>query len=270
LPEADAADLSLITDAARQGGAIAKTFFGGTYKRWDKARGEPVTEADIAVNSYLRERLTQARPDYGWLSEESVDNEARVTTLRTFVVDPIDGTIAFLKGKPHFTISIAVVEHGRPVSAVVFNPITEECFCASKGFGATLDGVALRVSGRQTLEGCRMLSAKSLFEHPIWSKPPNRPWPEMHIEQRNSLAYRLALVGAGQFDATLALSSKHDWDLAAGDLIVQEAGGRVTDIKGDLLRYNSPVPVQRSMVGAGEPLHALLLERVRHLALPER
>lgn len=270
MPAPDTADLALIEQAARGAGEIARSYFGGTYKQWDKGKGQPVTDADLAVDRFLRDTLIGARPHYGWLSEESIDTAARQDTAKTFIVDPIDGTIAFLKGRPHFTISIAVVAGGRPVDGVVFNPILNECFSASAGGGATLNGAPIRASECDMVEGCRMLAAKSLFEHPGWSKPPNRPWPPMQIEQRNSIAYRLALVASGAFDATLALSSKHDWDLAAGDLILQEAGGLVSDHLGAALRYNAPVPIQRSMVGAGPQLHPLLIDRVRQVKLPER
>ena len=268
MPEAD--DLTLLTEAAQGAGEIARRYFGGTYKQWDKGKGEPVTEADLAIDRYLRERLTAARPDYGWLSEESVDNEERKAAQRAFIVDPIDGTIAFLKSKPHFTHALAIVEDGRPITAVVLNPITGECFRAQAGRGATLDGEPAHASARHAVEGCRMLAPKALFEHPVWSSAPNVPWPPMHVEQRNSIAYRLALVGAGLFDAAISLSSKHDWDLAAGDLIVQESGGRITDHRGQILRYNGAVPIQRSMVAAGPSLHPLLIERTRRLNLPER
>jgi myo-inositol-1(or 4)-monophosphatase len=268
LPDRD--DLALIAEAARGAGEIARGYFGGTYKHWDKGKGQPVTEADLAIDRYLNAALSAARPDYGWLSEESADNIERLGAEKTFVVDPIDGTIAFLKGRPHFTISIAVVARGRPLSGVVFNPITKECFRAVAGGGATLNGEPVHASHCSAIEGCRMLAPKQLFEHPGWSVAPNVPWPPMQVEQRNSIAYRLALVGAGLFDAAIALSSKHDWDLAAGDLIAHEAGGRVTDHRGEILRYNGPNPIQRSMVSAGATLHALLIDRVRQIKLPER
>ncbi|HUO94492.1 MAG TPA: 3'(2'),5'-bisphosphate nucleotidase CysQ [Rhizomicrobium sp.] len=268
MPEAD--DLALISDAANGAGDIARRFFGGTFKRWNKGKGEPVTEADLAIDQFLRKTLTAARPGYGWLSEESADNEERKAARRTFVVDPIDGTIAFLKSKPHFSHAIAIVEDGRPVAAVVLNPITKECFRAKAGHGATLNGEPAHPSLRHSVEGCRMLAPKALFEHPAWSSAPNVPWPPMHVEQRNSIAYRLGLVGAGIFDAAISLSSKHDWDLAAGDLIVQESGGRMTDHEGKILRYNGPQPIQRSMIAAGPYLHPLLVERTRRLRLPER
>jgi myo-inositol-1(or 4)-monophosphatase len=256
-------DLVLIERAAREAGVIAKTYFGGDYRRWDKGKGQPVTEADLAIDAYLHETLAAARPGYGWLSEES--DPSRCEAERVFVVDPIDGTTAFLKGRPHFSISIAIVREGRPETAVVFNPITEECFTAAKASGARLNGQPIRVSNRSEIAGCRMLAPRMTFEHPIWSTPPNEPWPPMEIESRSSIAYRMALVASGQFDAMLALSPKHDWDLAGGDLIVREAGGIASDHQGRELRYNGDVPVQRSIVCAGPLLQAALLERLKHL-----
>jgi myo-inositol-1(or 4)-monophosphatase len=268
LPAPDTADLLLLTEAVRQAGDIARSYFGGTYRSWDKSKGQPVTDADLAVDRYLRDTLMAARPAYGWLSEESAEDTARRSARRTFVVDPIDGTVAFLRGKPHFTISVAVVEDGRPVAAAVLNPVLDESFAAAKGAGATLNGAAIAAGRRTTLAGCRMLAPKSLFEHHIWSEPPNRPWPAMQIDQRNSIAYRLALIAADRFDAMIALSAKHDWDMAAADLILHEAGGLLTDHKGNILRYNGPQSIQRSLAGSGGPLHGALLAQLQHLSIP--
>jgi myo-inositol-1(or 4)-monophosphatase len=261
-------DLALIEAAAREAGKIARSYFGGEYKKWDKGKGQPVTEADLAVNTYLRETLSAARPDYGWLSEESDDDERRLQTDFTFVVDPIDGTVAFLKGRPHFTICMAVVRGGAPLAGVVFNPITEECFTATLGGGAKLNGAPIHTSGARAIENARMLGDKSMFAHPAWNAAPLRPWPPMEIETRGSVAYRLALVANGTFDATLALSAKRDWDLAAGDLIVREAGGKVTTHLGASLRYNARETIQPSVVVAGPALHTLLLGRLRDVKLP--
>ena len=261
-------DLALIEQAARDAGAIARKYFGGSYKQWDKGKGQPVTEADLAIDKYLCETLRKALPEYGWLSEESKDDPARLNAEYTFVVDPIDGTVGFLKGKPQFTIAIAIVRDGAPIAGVVFNPITEECFAAQQGMGATLNGSALHVSAQQTIEGCKMLSSKSLLQHKAWDNPPITPWPPMDIETRSSIAYRMALVAGGGFDAMLALSTKCDWDLAAGDIIVREAGGRVSDHLGRTLRYNGTVPHQPSVVAAGPALHARLLEKLQHVRLP--
>lgn len=258
-------DLALIEASVREAGKIARSFFGGDYKKWDKGKGDPVTEADLAVDKYLRETLTAPRPGYGWLSEESEDDPRRLTTEFTFVVDPIDGTVAFLKGRPHFTICVALVREGLPVVAVVFNPISEECFTAIAGEGAAMNGARIHASDAHEVDHCRMLGDRTMFIHPGWNTPPLIPWPPMEIETRGSIAYRLALVANGSFDAALALSSKRDWDLAAGDLIVREAGGIITTHKGEHMRYNGKETLQPSVVAAAPRLHPLLIDRVKNV-----
>lgn len=261
------ADLALIEEAVRDAGAIARKFYRGSYRKWSKDKGQPVTECDLAVDAFLSERLRGARPDYGWLSEETEDDPERRTAKDVFVVDPIDGTVAFLKGRPHFTISVAIVADQRPTAGTVYNPITGECFTATAHGGAHLNGQPIHVSARDTIEGCRMLGPKATFEHPGWAIAPRTPWPPMEIETRNSIAYRLALVACGAFDAAVALSAKHDWDLAAAEIIVSEAGGVVSTHTGAKLRYNRRVTLQPSVVASGPLLHAHLMARVSHLTL---
>lgn len=261
-------DLALLEETVRSAGGIARKFYQGEYKKWDKGKGQPVTEADLAVDKYLRETLIAARPEYGWLSEETEDHVARLSREYVFVVDPIDGTVAFLKGRPHFTICAALVHDGTAIAGVVYNPILDECYSAIKGGGAKLNGASIHVTKWAELEGCRMLGDKAMFAHPAWSDPPNTPWPPMEIETRNSVAYRMVLVASGAFDATLALSAKHDWDMAAADIIVREAGGSLTAHDGAPLRYNGANPIQRSFICAGPALHAALLAKLKHLKLP--
>jgi myo-inositol-1(or 4)-monophosphatase len=269
VPDADTkADLALMEAAVREAGKIARSYFGGHYRSWDKGKGQPVTEADLAVDHFLRDTLTAARPDYGWLSEETEHDPRRLSAANTFVVDPIDGTVGFLKGRPQFTICAAVVHDGRATSGVIFNPMTEECFTAREGGGAHLNAQPIAVSARNAVEGCRMLAAKATIAHQAWSSTPSGPWPAMAVETRSSIAYRMALVAGGGYDAMLALSAKHDWDLAAGDVIVREAGGRVTDHLGAALCYNGAAPIQPSVVCAGPALHALLLDRLAHVPMP--
>jgi myo-inositol-1(or 4)-monophosphatase len=250
LPDPD--DLALLEAAVREAGKLALKYFGGDYKRWNKAGGSPVTEADLAVDNFLKETLLRARPDYGWLSEESIDDPARLQKQNVFVVDPIDGTVAFMKGRPHFTICAAVVEQGRPRAAIVYNPATEECFSARKGGGAHLNGAPIHPSGQNRIEGSRMLAPKSIFEN----------WPPMQVESYSSIAYRIVLVAAGRHDAMISLSVKRDWDLAAADLVIWEAGGKLTGTDGQELIYNQPPAAQRATVAAGPELHALLLARL--------
>jgi myo-inositol-1(or 4)-monophosphatase len=271
LPALDtAADLQLLEATVREAGGIARGFFGGTYKRWSKAQGSPVTEADLAVDRFLNEHLRPARPDYAWLSEETDDDQARLSADTLFVVDPIDGTVAFLKNRPYFTICAAIVHKGRPIAGVVYNPISEECFTAREGAGAMCNGKGIRVSMRAEIEGCRMLGDAAMFKHAAWNEPPNRPWPEMHVETRNSIAYRMALVAGGEFDAMMALSAKRDWDLAAADIIVSEAGGIASTHDGSTLIFNRPSALQPSVFAANPTLHANLIKRVAHIKLPRQ
>ena len=251
----DLEDLNLLEDAVREAGHIARKFYGGDYKRWHKEGGSPVTEADLAVNKFLHDHLMAARPDYGWLSEENTDDPARLSRREIFVIDPIDGTIAFLKNRPHFTICAAIVIEGRPRYGVVYNPVSEELYSAGHGAGACRNGAAIHVGRRKELDGCAMLGDRSQLTR--------APWPPMHVQNRNSVAYRLVLVADGSVDASVSLTSKRDWDLAAADIILSEAGGRLTDAGGGMLIYNRPVTRQSSLVAANPELHAEILSLLR-------
>ena len=248
-------DLNLLKDTVREAGHIARKFYGGDYKRWNKEGGSPVTEADLAVNKFLCDTLTSARPDYGWLSEENTDDPSRLARREVFVVDPIDGTIAFLKNRPHFTICAAIVVEGHPCCGVVYNPISEELYSARTGAGAHRNGDAIHVGGRGRLENCAMLGDRGQFQQ--------APWPPMHVQNRNSVAYRLVLVADGSADASVSLTAKHDWDLAAADIILREAGGCLTDAGGAALIYNRPVTCQSSLVAANPALHAEITRLLR-------
>jgi len=257
-------DLDLILDAAREAGELALKARAGGLKIWSKEGGSPVTDADLAVDALLKDRLRAARPDYGWLSEETVDDPARLTTTRQFVVDPIDGTVAFMKNKPWFAVSVAVVENGRPIAGVVHAPALNETYAAVTGGGATLNGMAISPSDTEDLEDAAMLGDAKMFVHPAWTNP----WPAMRVESRNSIAYRVCLVAAGAFDAAVALSPKSEWDVAAADLIRSEAGACLTDHKGRAFSYNQPIPLVSSLVCANAALAPLILNRVGHIDLP--
>ncbi len=255
-------DTALIVAVLRDAGAIARRYFHGSYKSWRKDDGNPVTEADIAVNDFLKEKLLAQRPDYGWLSEESTDDAARLAKEHVFIIDPIDGTYGFLKHRPQFTIVAAVVTKGRPVAGAIYNPLTEEMFEAAQSHGAKKNGKPIRISSKGDFALARLLASRHFIDDRHWKTP----WPaEMTVETRASIAYRMALVAAAEFDAMISLSQKCDWDLAAGDLLMREAGGRVTTGTGELLVYNRPVPVQESVICANPALHQLLLERLKEL-----
>jgi myo-inositol-1(or 4)-monophosphatase len=258
-----AADLALALDAAKQAGALAMRYFGAPMDVRDKSPNNPVSEADLALDALLTTLLRTARPDYGWLSEETVDDQSRLHAQKVWVVDPIDGTRAFVKAKPHFTVCIGLLDQGKPVVGVVFNPATGEMFEASLGGGARLNGISMVPSETDTLENCAMLGDPAMYRHPAWPIP----WPEMDVVSRNSIAYRMCLVGAGHYDGAIALSAKSDWDVAAADIIVSEAGGLATTHEGVRFAYDHVIPLQKSLVVAGKTLHPLLIDRVKHINL---
>ncbi|WP_454718154.1 3'(2'),5'-bisphosphate nucleotidase CysQ [Caulobacter segnis] len=257
-------DLDLILQAAKEAGELALSARESGLKIWSKEGGSPVTDADLAVDTLLKTELGAARPDYGWLSEETADDPARLTTRRQFVVDPIDGTVAFMKNKPWFAVSIAVVENGQPIAGVVHAPALNETYAATIDGPATLNGQPITPSATSELFGAAMLGDAKMFAHPAWREP----WPQMRIESRNSIAYRMCLVAAGTFDAAVALSPKSEWDLAAADLICRRAGAMLSDHKGREFVYNRPIPLVPSLVCANRALHPLILSRVGHIELP--
>jgi myo-inositol-1(or 4)-monophosphatase len=250
-------DLELLVAAAREAGAIALRRREQGLKIWSKSEGSPVTNADLAANDHLETVLRGARPDYGWLSEESADAAERLERRRIFVVDPIDGTAAFMKQKPWWSVAVAVVEDGRPVAAVVHAPAIAETFDAALGEGARLNGEPIRASEASSLDDASLLADARLLERPIWAEP----WPQVRVSKRDSIAYRMALVAAGAFDAALALTPKWDWDVCAGALIAEEAGARVSDHHGRPYRFNRSDPRQASLLCAAPALHPLILAR---------
>jgi myo-inositol-1(or 4)-monophosphatase len=257
-------DLALIEDAAREAGELASRLRReGLQVEYKSADSTPITNADLAADAFLKDRLLGARPDYGWLSDETADDPARLSKKRLFVVDPIDGTRAFLKDRPWWAVSVAVVEDHRPVAGVVVAPQVGETYAARAGGGATLNGLPIHASDASVIEGCGMVGDARMFQHPAWPVP----WPQMRVEARNSTAYRMCLVAAGAFDAAIALVEKHDWDLAAADLIATEAGCFVGDHLGRSFAYNGVKPAQRSLVTAAPQIAPLILARVGHIAL---
>ena len=255
-------DLALIAEAAREAGELARALRRqGLTTEYKSGDNSPVTNADLAADRLLTERLRAARPDYGWLSEETVDDADRLGRRRVFVVDPIDGTHAYLKDRPWWSVSISIVEADRSVAGVVFAPDLDQLFAAAEGEGATLNDAAIRASEALALADCKMIADQRMFDHPAW---PER-WPSMRVEPRNSTALRMALVASGEFDATLTIAPKSDWDVAAGDLIAREAGCVVSDHFGEAFRYNRQHPAQRSLICAAPGLAPLIMARVRHI-----
>jgi len=229
------ADLDLLETAAREAGELALSYFGKDPESWFKGRAgiAPVSEADLAVDRFLTERLRSARPDYGWLSEETADDRSRLEHERVFIVDPIDGTRAFLAGGDEWTVAVAVVEAGRPVAGAVFAPVRGEMFSGRKGGGAFLNNRPIMVSRQTGIAGATLSGPHSIIAN---ADVLSAGFVGTGILR--SLAYRLVTVAAGRVDVGAARGGPSDWDLAAADLLVQEAGGRLTDLSGRDLIYN--------------------------------
>ena len=252
-----ATDLALLVDAARKSGDIAKGFFGQNPDIWHKPDDAgPVTAADLAVNDMLLATLPAARPDYGWLSEETDDSTARLDTKRQFVVDPIDGTRAFIEGSKDWAHSLAIVENGAVTAAAVYLPMRDLMFTASVGEGATCNGSPIATAMQPVLNDATVLSHKANFNGKYWK---GGCAPTIKKAFRSSLAYRLCLVADGTFDAMITFRPTWEWDIAAGTLIVSEAGGTCTTQAGQVMRFNNPKP-QIAGVVAGGAVHAPLLD----------
>jgi myo-inositol-1(or 4)-monophosphatase len=248
----------LLQEAGAEAARVALLYFRRDPRVWQKEGGSPVSEADIAVDQRLTELLRQARPDYGWLSEEIADNDDRLSRERVFVVDPIDGTRAFLDGRREWTISLAVVEAGRPVAAVLVGPALETTFHATAGGGAFADGRRLATGTRDTLPGARFASSRRYASAVLGGagqKPRFVP----------SLAYRIALVAAGAADVAIAKPGARDWDLAAADLLVHEAGARLAPLDGRRLRYNERETAHPTLIAANSALFGDVVELVRRV-----
>ncbi|MDQ1901325.1 3'(2'),5'-bisphosphate nucleotidase CysQ [Paracoccus sp. WLY502] len=246
-------DLALLAQAAQAAGPIALSFWKAEPKAWDKpGDAGPVTEADLAVNDTLREMLTTARPDYGWLSEESEADASRLDARHCFIIDPIDGTRAFIAGQAGFAHSLAIAEGDRIVAAVVHLPAMDLTFTAHADGPALLNGRPIRPS-KAGIQGARVLTYKSATEPEHWK---DGKAPPFRREFRPSLAWRLCLVAEGRFDAALSVRHVWEWDIAAGSLIAQRAGAMATDRHGGPMRFNSARAMVDGMIVAGPRLHA--------------
>jgi myo-inositol-1(or 4)-monophosphatase len=251
------ADLEMAVNAAREAGVVVMKAFRTEQAVTHKSPDQPLTQADLAADALLRERLLSARPGYGWLSEETADTVARLQCERVWVVDPIDGTRSFIAGRAEFAISIGLAVAGESMLGVVYNPATAELFTALAGSGAHKEGGRLRLratAARAVIAASRSEIARGEFDS----------FAERYdLMPTGSTAYKLGKVAEGRVDAFLSRGPKSEWDLCAGDLIVREAGGVVTDLSGAKLQYNREVPHIRGVLAAPETLHAAILQHVQ-------
>ena len=242
--------------AVRDAGGLALSMFGKQIKNWTKGpSSSPVCDADIAVNDLLRERLIASDDACAWLSEESADDAARLGARHVWVVDPIDGTRAYIAGQPDWAISAALVEDGRPIAACLYAPALDEFFAARADAGSTLNGIPIAATSGADLRDIRVVGPQKFLDRLNSAIPPFTRLPRGH-----SLALRLVRVAQGAADVAFAGGNSHDWDLAAADLLVHEAGGALTPLAGGTVVYNRSVPRHGTLVAAGRDRHAALIK----------
>jgi myo-inositol-1(or 4)-monophosphatase len=247
--------------AAREAGAIVKRYYEKPIEqvvKSDKGAGRDenwLTQADSESDDLLKERLLGAFPDYGWLSEETRDSPERLAKERVWIVDPLDGTREFTLRVPEFCVCVALVEKGRPVVGVEYNPATDRLYSAALGAGTTLDGSPVRVSKTEHMALAQVLASRSEDKRGEWD-----PFKQYcHVVLTGSVAYKLAELSVGNGDATFTLTPKNEWDICAGTILVEEAGGQVTGLQGEPLVFNQPSPLRPGMIASNRVLHPLLM-----------
>jgi myo-inositol-1(or 4)-monophosphatase len=251
----------LLVSAAREAGALALEYFNPGARTSahvvTKAGGSPVTDADLAADSLLKRRLREALPDAGWLSEETVDDFERLSRRSLIVVDPIDGTRAFVTGDSRWVVSVAFVVDERPVAGVVYAPALDEIYAAARGHGATFNGAPLASSAiwpPRTAAGPKLIieTIAAELDAPIEIVP-----------RVPALAYRMCLAARGLIDFAVSAENSHDWDIAAADLLLEESGARLTDASGERLRYNSRQVRRGALLAASDAAAPRLIKGFR-------
>lgn len=255
--EDSASDLGLLIGAVRSAGELALGLLHRDLRRWSKPDGSQVTEADLAVNERLADTLRPHRPAYGWLSEESPDGPERLSCEDLWIVDPIDGTQDFIARGRDWCIAAALIHRGRPVAAAVYRPVGDELFTATENGPCELNGVPVCVADGPLLAGASIMGNRKSLQRLDGTGV------EARTTRTLPLQLRLAFVAAGRLDGALSFGQRNDWDLAAGELLVQQAGGRVTDTDGRSLVYNRPQTWQQGLVAAGAKRHAAVLDALR-------
>ncbi len=246
-------ELATLSDAMTRAGREALRLAAEGFETYTKQDQSPVTSADLAVNQILRDSLSAAFPDDGWLSEETPDTSDRLSKKRVWIVDPIDGTRAFVRGLPEFCLSVALVENGLPTVAAIFNPSTGEFFSAIRGLGMRVDRrpEAAQPSFTSPERPLALVSPSELRIGRFQALEPH-----IRCHPIGSIAYALALVAAGQADAVVTLEGGNEWDIAAGVLLIEESGGRATTASGHPFSFNRTDPRLQGTLALGSNLAA--------------
>src|SRR5216684_1123057 len=254
-------ELKLAKKAARAAGEILRGHWRrGGYEIGSKGRDNPVTQADLEADRAIKELLREPFPDYGWLSEETVDNDSRLACRRVWIVDPLDGTKEFIQGVPEFCVAIALIEDGVPILGVTYNPIKREMYSAARGMGCHLNSKRVRVTRTRTLKAATVLASRSETARGEWQVFHGI----MQVSPTGSVAYKLALVAGGKGDATFTRSPKSEWDIASGAALVIEAGGMITDIRGREIRFNQRSVKLEGLIADNRILHPALIKVAPH------
>ena len=249
--------LDQVARIAAAAGEIAAGRAGESFNRWEKTPGNPVCDVDLELDAFLREQLRALDPAAGWLSEETLDQSDRIERSRVWVVDPIDGTRDYLRGRSGWAVSVALIEERQPILGVLAAPARGELWTAEAGKGAWRNGTSLRVSDRTELAGARVPAVQlAAVDADLVAVP--RP---------NSIALRIAMVAAGEADLLATLRWGFEWDVAAAALIAAEAGALVTGVLGQPLTFNSAAGTAFGLLAATPGIHAAALERLRERAL---
>jgi len=241
--------------AAHDAGEIVRHWYARPITVTEKGPDHPLTRADLEANACIRGHIEKAFPDDGWLSEETADSSERLARRRVWVVDPLDGTKEFIQHIPEFCVCIALVEAGRPIVGVEYNPATDRLYVAVRGQGTTLNGEPARVSSQAKLADAVVMASRSEDKRKEWD--PFKPL--MRVTLTGSVAYKLAELATGNGDATFTLTPKNEWDICAGTILVEEAGGQVTGLYGNPLVFNQKSPLRPGMIASNRVLHPGLM-----------
>jgi myo-inositol-1(or 4)-monophosphatase len=250
-----ARERALAERAVREAGTIVRRYYESGVSVAEKGPDNPVTRADLEANAHIHTLVTAAFPEDGWLSEETADSTARLGQRRVWIVDPLDGTKEFIQHVPEFCVCAALVEDGRPVAAAEYNPAADRLYSAARGAGTTVNGVPVHVSATSRVRDAVVLASRSEDARGEWDRFKGR----VKVRLTGSVAFKLAELAAGAGDATFTLTPKNEWDICAGTLLVEEAGGRVTDLAGRRLAFNQPTSLRPGLVATNGTLHAAVL-----------
>ncbi|NIJ66928.1 myo-inositol-1(or 4)-monophosphatase [Sphingomonas leidyi] len=243
---------SRVAAIAAEAGRLAMARWETEFRRWEKVPGSPVCDVDLEVDALLRQRLGALLPDAGWLSEETADDRARLSARRVWVVDPIDGTRDYLRHRPGWAVSVALVDDGAPVIGVLDAPARSECWTAEAGKGAWRGDARLHVAARDRLAGARVPA----------DQLPKVDSDLVMVAKPNSIALRIAMVAAGEADLLATIRWGNEWDVAAAVLIAREAGAAITDALGRPLAFNTPSGQAFGVLASAPGIHAAAVERL--------